>query len=163
MDHREGLKGLAAYSQTFPTDAQPAILFLKPGTRALGLEAWALLLDRFPTGGSVFQTRVGVYAQIPPLRSCWRRALASYPLSIAMTCRRFRGRPLHRRLCQGKTSHRRPRTASASGLVVRRYGKTWPASARGFHRPASAATTDALDSSTPGGDRWGHPIGGSLR
>src|SRR5919199_1755596 len=41
----------------------------------------------------VFQTRFGSWARIPRLRSVCRRALASYPLSVAMTLRRLRGRP----------------------------------------------------------------------
>ena len=41
----------------------------------------------------VFQTRFGNCARIPRFRSCCRSALASSPLSVAMTLRRLRGRP----------------------------------------------------------------------
>src|SRR4029453_11815785 len=41
----------------------------------------------------VFQTRFGICARIPRFRSCCRSALASYPLSVAITLRRLRGRP----------------------------------------------------------------------
>jgi hypothetical protein len=41
----------------------------------------------------VFQTRFGSCARRPRFRNVCRNALASYPLSVAMTWRRLRGRP----------------------------------------------------------------------
>src|ERR687888_1087903 len=41
----------------------------------------------------VFQTRFGICARIPRFRSFSRNAFASYPLSVAITFRRLRGRP----------------------------------------------------------------------
>src|ERR671914_440023 len=46
-----------------------------------------------PRGFLVFQTRLGIWARIPRFRSCRRKALASYPLSVAKTLKRFRGLP----------------------------------------------------------------------
>jgi hypothetical protein len=41
----------------------------------------------------VFQTRFGICARMPRCRSRCRRACASYPVSVARTLRRVRGRP----------------------------------------------------------------------
>ena len=50
-------------------------------------------LSGLPRGFLVFQTRLGIWARIPRLRSCCRRTFASYPLSVARTLKRFRGLP----------------------------------------------------------------------
>ena len=72
MDRSKSKKRLKACGNALPADHQAAIFLLEPGKRAL---------------------RLGIWARIPRFRSCCRRALASYPFSVAMTLRRLRGRP----------------------------------------------------------------------
>ena len=93
VNRRQSKKRLTACGKALPTDHQAAILLLEPGKGALRLKAWDSLFDRSPPVLFVFQTRFGICARIPPFRSCCRSAFASYPLSVAITLRRLRGRP----------------------------------------------------------------------
>jgi hypothetical protein len=51
------------------------------------------ILSSLPRGFLVFQTRFDTWARMPRGRSCWRKALASLPLSAARIFGRLRGLP----------------------------------------------------------------------
>lgn len=77
MDGRHGPKHCEAGREPLPADDQTAVLLLKPGKRPLGLEAGMSRLSGCPCGGVVFQTRLGIWARMPQVRSCWRSVWAS--------------------------------------------------------------------------------------
>jgi hypothetical protein len=93
MDRRDSQKRREAGREALPADDQTAILFLEPRKRALGSEAGHIALDRSPTWG------LGLpypFWNLRPDASCAQlpaQGFAVYPLSVAMTFRRFRGPP----------------------------------------------------------------------
>ena len=71
------------------------------------------------------------------------------------------GHPLTAACARGTRNRRHAQTASESGHVPQRCRGAAPASVRGSHRPASAATTGAPSSSRPIGGRRGRRTSGS--
>ncbi len=93
MNHRDGEERIEAYGETFPAHDQATVLALEPRKCPLGLEARDALFDGAPTRLSGLPHPFGIWGLIPRRRSRWRRSLASYPLSVAMTLSRSRGLP----------------------------------------------------------------------
>src|SRR5437870_7486645 len=93
VDGGDGQKRFEAGRNALPTDHQAAVLLLEPGKCPLRLESWDHFLIGLPRFFFVCQTHFGICARIPRFRSCCRSAFASYPLSVAITLRRLRGRP----------------------------------------------------------------------
>src|SRR5712692_6357001 len=94
VDGSDGQKRFEARGNTLPTDHQAAVFLLEPGKCALGLEPRDHFFNR---SAPVFLGLPDSFRDVCPdptlPQLCCRSTFASYPLSVAMTLRRLRGRP----------------------------------------------------------------------